>query len=151
MASPRSTPKRGKSAEAEGGRIAPARKEKAAAVVRKRRRREPRLTPKELAARLRSLYVEVARRGFRSVSSLSRASKVPYETLRHYLESDKHQLTPANEEKLARALGFRSAFFRWLIDHYDSVMDWQRRCLLKLAARAALWMVLGTMAEGVEV
>lgn len=43
------------------------------------------------------------------------ASKVPHETLRSFLKSDKHQLAPANEEKLARALGFDGAFFRWLV------------------------------------
>lgn len=103
---------------------------------KRRRRKAPVLSPEETVARLGTLYVTLAKRGFRSISALSRVSKVPYETLRHFVESEKHHLTPVNEERLARALGFNPAFFRWMIDRSAACMDWHRRCLIKLAAHA---------------
>ena len=131
MASPKSSPKKRVTSAAAVAETRP----------KKRRRRVPVLSAEETVERLRVLYVTLARRGFRSVSSLSRASKVPYETLRSFLKSEKHQLEPANEEKLARALGFDGAFFRWLVRRYAQAVDWQGRCLWRLAARAALWVV----------
>lgn len=95
----------------------------------RRRARGHVLSAEEFIGRLRVLYVHLARRCSPSVALLSRASQLPYESLRHFLEDDKHVLCPVNEEKLARALGHDGVFFRWVVRRHARMEDWLGRCV----------------------
>ncbi len=60
-----------------------------------------------------------------SVAWLAKQADIPYETLRHFLKDPTHMLCPVNEEKMARALGRSSSYFRRVVER------WKRRSLWK--------------------
>lgn len=107
-----------------------------------RRRRSAVISAEEFVGRLRDLYVHLAAPGGHPVARLSRASGVPYETLRHFLDDEKHLLCPVSEEKLARELGRDGVFFRWLIGRHARHADWKERCTAAWRRCVRVWMAL---------
>ncbi len=76
-------------------------------------------TADEFVLNLRLLYRRECDLRAPSICWLHRKSDVPYETLRGFLKGDILMLCAVNEEKLARALGHHSSFFRRLLDRWQ--------------------------------
>lgn len=104
-------------------------------------------SPEEMAQRLRHLLVRETLRHSPDLAWMHRQANIPYETLRHFMEDprDKHQLCTVNEEKLARALGHDSAFYRMLVRRSFRYQRWQQ------FFRKTLGCLLGWLVPGVEV
>jgi len=64
-----------------------------------------------------------------SVAWLAREADIPYETLRHFLTDSEHMLCPVNEEKLARALGRSSSYFRRVVERWKRFRAWKQKAL----------------------
>ena len=62
-----------------------------------------------------------------SVAALAQYAGIPFETLRRFSKSEGGLLCPANEEKLARALGHDASFFRRVVARFHRFQEWQRR------------------------
>lgn len=77
------------------------------------------LSPEELTRELRLLYLHHMS-FYESLAALARKAGIPFESLRRFRgdEHEKQQLSPVNEEKLARALGHDAAFFRRLVGRF---------------------------------
>ena len=91
----------------------------------------------EFVLRLRRIYVHFCSLLSPSVATLSRLSGVPYETLRHFLDDETHLLCLVNEEKLARALGHTSEYYRMLVRIWSREESWE----IHLRAAVAAWLV----------
>lgn len=73
-----------------------------------------------MVAALRWVLVRECWRHTPDIATLSRRAGIPYEALRHFMTDpqEKHMLGPVNEEKLCRALGHDSGFYRDLVRRF---------------------------------